>query len=136
VALGDDHSTESAVTNATRREPVEQEPGRLSNAQEADMSDKKTAFHSLDQAVGAFAQQKLSGLKAEDLLRELRQQGIGSLEDLVKKTVETVHAGSQRGFNADDDLFHTYCYKFTTYRPHFDPKDVQEFGNFLTKTIG
>jgi|GEM_PF-4225265 hypothetical protein len=100
------------------------------------MSDKKTAFHSLDQAVGAFAQQKLSGLKAEDLLRELRQQGIGSLEDLVKKTVETVHAGSQRGgFTLDDDLIH-YCYKFTTYRPHFDPKDIQEFGSFLTKTIG
>jgi hypothetical protein len=100
------------------------------------MSDKKTSFHSLDQAVGAFAQYKLRGLKEEDLLRELRQQGIGSLEDLVKKTVETVHAGSQRaGFTLDDDLLH-YCYKFTTYRPHFDPQDGQEFGEFVNKTIG
>jgi len=100
------------------------------------MADKRTAFHSLDQAVGAFAQHKLSGLKAEDLLRDLRQQGIGSLEDLVKKTVETVHAGAQHGFALDDDLFHTYCYKFTTYRPHFKPQDAQEFENFVTRANG
>jgi hypothetical protein len=99
------------------------------------MEYKKAAIHSLDQAVGAFAQQKLSGLKAEDLLRDLHKQGIGNLEDLVKKTVEAVHAGSQRGgFALDDDLIH-YCYKFTTYRPHFDPQDGREFGEFL-KTIG
>jgi hypothetical protein len=74
-------------------------------------------LHSLDQAVGVLATQKLAAAQPADLVAQFKKQGIGSLDDLAKAIVEQA-AGAVRG-NAYDAEFFPVCYKFTTARPHF-----------------
>ena len=83
------------------------------------MSDDKARFkiHSLDQAVAVHATRKLAATKPQDLVAELRAQGIGTIEDLAKVIVSHA-AGAVRG-NAYDAEYFPVCYKFTTARPHF-----------------
>ena len=91
-------------------------------------------FHSVDQVARAQAQEKLSQMSADDLLRSLRAQGIGSLEDLAQATVEAVRttassSGGRGSLVLLDDVL-PYCYKFTTARPFFNEDVLRGLGEF------
>ncbi len=76
-------------------------------------------FHVVDKAVSYAAKRRLASAKPEQLLADLKRQGIGDLNALVAKTIEV--AGASLSGSAFDEDIPMYCYKFTTYRPVFGP---------------
>jgi hypothetical protein len=99
------------------------------------MAETKRSLQSLDQALSVLALEKLSKKKPEEFLSELKQQGIGSLEDLVQKTLESARTAAQLGSVAFDDEIHGICYKFSTYRPHFDAGDLGAVINVISEKL-
>ena len=95
------------------------------------MSDDKARIklHSLDQAVAVHATRKLAATKPEDLVAQLRAQGIGNIEDLAKTIVS--HAAGAVRSNAFDPEYFPVCYKFTTARPHFGDISQEELQGFI-----
>jgi len=92
---------------------------------------KKT---SLDAGISALALKKLSKATAQDFLAEFKRQGITSLEDLAKQTAAMARVAG-RGGVAIDWEDHGICYKFTTFRPHFDPGALNEVLGQMNKTL-
>jgi hypothetical protein len=74
-------------------------------------------FQVVDKAVSHAAKRKLASAQPDQLLADLRSQGIGDLNALVTKTIEAANRSLAGG--ALDDEINQYCYKFTTYHPVF-----------------
>ncbi|HMH41894.1 MAG TPA: hypothetical protein VK557_00300 [Pyrinomonadaceae bacterium] len=87
---------------------------------------------SLEQSIRAAAVKNLASKSTAQILREFKDQGITSLEDLAKNIVTSAKgAGASAAF--DDEIFGV-CYKFTTYRPHFGTKDITNVINVVKNT--
>lgn len=73
---------------------------------------------SLSEAVALHALDQVSKLDANQVLESLREQGIGSLEDLVSQTIESA---SQRVSDVSSvselEPWEWYCWKWFIYRP-------------------
>jgi hypothetical protein len=92
---------------------------------------------SLEHALGAVALKRLASMQAHEFVASLKKQGINSLEDLANRTLETARTVSAAGaFAADDGEIWGICYKFTTYRPHFDPGTINQVVSIVEKSIG
>jgi hypothetical protein len=79
---------------------------------------------SLEQGIRTLALKKLSKTTKEQFLAEFKNQGINSLDDLVVQTLKTAGAASKAGIWDEEDR--GICYKFTMWRPHFDPGNLKE----------
>jgi hypothetical protein len=97
--------------------------------------DAKTGSQSLEHAISNAALQKLAKKTPAEFLREFKEQGIGSLEDLVNKTLESVRALAQSGNVAFSDEIIGVCYKFTSYRPHFDQAALGQVINEINQKL-
>jgi hypothetical protein len=96
------------------------------------------AQSSLDDTVGAYAQQEIAQMKPEQLVEELKRQGINSLDDLAKSAIAAVRAAGNGGAGAlYEDAIDLICYKFTTYRPHpFTRDELRDFTQFAQQRVG
>ncbi len=89
----------------------------------------------LEQAVRAAAVKNIASKSTDQILREFRDQGIGSLEDLAKNIVTSAKSAGRSSAAFDDEIFGV-CYKFTTYRPHFSNQDITNVVNAVKNTSG
>ena len=92
--------------------------------------------HSLDHAIGVAALEALAKMKPADFVASLKRQGIGSLEDLAAKSVETARDAVQAGNLAFDPEVFGVCYKFSAYRPHFGTNVINQVINIVKPEIG
>src|SRR5262245_41980889 len=93
--------------------------------------------NSLTAAVQAQAQQKLLRMSDKDMLASLKQQGIGSLEDLASKLVAHIQSIVKAGSTITwDDGGAQICYPYMTYRPHFDKEVLKDFETFARGMVG
>jgi hypothetical protein len=86
------------------------------------MNTKRT--ETLNRAISEAALKKISRKSPDHFVKQLKEQGIGSLEDLAKALIETASSGLQSAIAWDPEDF-PICYKFTTYRPRFDPTKLE-----------
>jgi hypothetical protein len=99
----------------------------------------KVKVHSLDQAVSIHATRRLAGSKPDQLLAQLKQQGIGNLEDLVHQVIANAATVSRGSLGALDDDVPMVCYKFTSFRPVFNtvtPEELNQFVGEVRSEIG
>ena len=89
---------------------------------------------SLDQGVSNLALKKLSKMTSDQFLADLKKQGITSLEGLVRQTLADAVVANRAGVAFDDET-RGICYKFTTFRPHFDPGVLNEVLGQISKTL-
>lgn len=90
---------------------------------------------SLDQAIAKAAVTKLASKSPDQVLKEFREQGIGSLEDLAKLVVQTAKSASRGSAVAFDPELFPVCYKFTTARPRLSDQDIRTVTNALKEVI-
>lgn len=92
---------------------------------------------SLEQAHSSAALKTIASKSVDQLVKEFREQGIGSIEDLAKAVITTAKSGS-RGLGSaaafDPELF-PICYKFTTARPPFNDQDIKTFNSALKQVL-
>ncbi len=82
---------------------------------------------SLDHAVRVLAAKKLASSKPEQILAQLKRNGIGSLDDLAAKVVENATRSVQGGASASyDDDIPMICYKFSTFRPVLGVSELEQ----------
>jgi hypothetical protein len=86
----------------------------------------------LSSAVSKAALKKISTKSSEQFVADLKEQGINSLEDLANVLITTARSGSRSGLAFDPEDF-PICYKFTTYRPRFDQRELQEIVNQINQ---
>jgi predicted ATPase len=87
----------------------------------------RVKVQSLDQAVRVLAVKKLAAAKPEALLAQLKKHGIGNLEELARQVVANASRAVQSGVAASwEDDIPMICYKFSSYRPLVDPKELQQ----------
>ena len=91
--------------------------------------------HSLDHAIGTAALETLAKMKPEEFVASLKKQGIGSLEDLAARSVETARSAVQAGNLAFDPEVFGVCYKFSAYRPHFGTTVINQVVNIVKQEI-
>jgi hypothetical protein len=82
---------------------------------------------SLEAAHSSTALKTIASKSVDQVVKELREQGIGSLEDLAKAVVSTAKSASRGSAVAFDPEMFPVCYKFTTARPHFSDADIKNF---------
>jgi hypothetical protein len=99
------------------------------------METPKPTSGSLNHALNNAAIHRVARTKPEDMLADLKKQGVHSLEELVQKTLEVARATASNASAALDDEVLPYCYKFTSYRPHFSEQDISEIVNLANKTV-
>lgn len=90
---------------------------------------------SVEQAVSRVAIEKIASKSTADILKELKDQGIGSLDDLAKALVTSAKSASKSGVAAFDDEIFGVCYKFTTYRPRFSAADIRTITENLEEVL-
>ena len=90
---------------------------------------------SLEQAIRTAAVKNLASKSTNQILREFKDQGIGSLEDLAKNIVTSAKSAGRSSAAFDEEIF-GICYKFTTYRPHFTNQDITNVINVVKNTSG
>ncbi|SRR5712691_1026326 len=95
----------------------------------------KPSPNSLDHALSAAALRSLAKMKPADLVASLKRQGINSLEDLAAKSLETAHSATQAGVLAVDPEVFGICYKFSSYRPHFGPSQINDVINIVKPAL-
>jgi hypothetical protein len=78
----------------------------------------------LNKAISEAALKKITSKSTDHFVEQLKEQGIGSLEDLAKALIETARSGLHSGIAFDPEDF-PICYKFTTYRPRFDQTKLE-----------
>ena len=78
----------------------------------------------LNKAISEAALKKIASKSPDHFVKQLKEQGIGSLEDLAKALIETASSGLGSRIAWDPEDF-PICYKFTSYRPHFDPTQLE-----------
>jgi hypothetical protein len=91
-------------------------------------------METLNMAISHAALKKIADKSPESFVTQLKEQGIGSLEDLAKSMIETARSGSRSGIAFDDEWF-GICYKFTTYRPRFDTARLREIATQIDKQL-
>ena len=90
---------------------------------------------SLEQAIRTAAVKNLASKSTNQILREFKDQGIGSLEDLAKNIVTSAKSAGRSSAAFDEEIFGV-CYKFTTYRPHFNNQDITNVVNVVKNSFG
>jgi hypothetical protein len=91
--------------------------------------------HSAEQALSQVAIEKLARKTKADILSELKEQGIVSLDDLAKAVVKSAQSAAKSGVAAFDDEIFGICYKFTTYRPRFSAEDIRTISDGFQKVL-
>jgi hypothetical protein len=89
---------------------------------------------SLDQGISNLALTHLSKMTSEQFLADFKKQGITDLEGLVKQTLADAAIAARQGVAFDDET-RGICYKFTTFRPHFDPGALSEVLGQISQTL-
>ena len=89
---------------------------------------------SLDTSINTLALKKLAKAKTTQVLAELEKQGVTSLEELVNETLTAARGASSRGYMLDEDM--RICYRFTMYRPRFDPGVLKDIVTQIDKNVG
>ena len=90
---------------------------------------------SIEQAIRTAAVKDLASKSTNQILREFKDQGIGTLEDLAKNIVSSAKSEGRSSAAFDEEIFGV-CYKFTTYRPHFTNQDITNVINVVKNTSG
>lgn len=90
---------------------------------------------SVEQALSQVAIEKIAKKTKSDILRELKNQGIGSLDDLATAVVKSAQSAAKSGVAAFDDEIFGICYKFTTYRPVFGAEDIKTITEGFQKVL-
>jgi hypothetical protein len=100
------------------------------------MNDKPhVVSHSLERALSAAALKTLAQMKPADFVASLKRQGINSLDDLATKALETAQSATQAGVLSVDPEVFGICYKFSAYRPHFGPDQINTVVNTVQSAL-